>query len=119
MASAEQDAYDRGKVDGELVETVKGHGHHLARVNGSMEVVARTMAELVAGQHRIDQRMEADERTRIATADALREAVDARRQAERDAEVVREHRWTPWARTFATVGGIAGALAAVHGLGWI
>jgi hypothetical protein len=92
----EQDAYDRGKVDGLLAAKVEEQGQHLDRINGSMEKVATSLADLVLGVSALEQQMAADEKTRISTAQALKDAEEARRTAD-------ESKWAPWARVTAIV----------------
>jgi hypothetical protein len=81
----EQQAYDRGKIDGVLAAKVAEQGAHLNRINGSMEKVATSLADLVLGVHSLEQQMA-----------ALKDAEDARRMAD-------ETKWAPWARIAAIV----------------
>lgn len=102
----EQQAYDRGKEDGQLARTVAEQGEHLKKINGSMAEVATKLGELVLGVHSLEQQMAADEKTRISTAQALKDAEDARRDAD-------ETKWAPWTRVLAVVVAATGVLTFV------
>ena len=106
MPTDEQDAYDRGKVAGELARKVAEQGEHLDRINGSMERVADRLAALVQGVKAVEQQMAADKETRVATAQALKDAEDARRRAD-------ETRWSPLARVSLLVGVAVGVVTLV------
>ena len=108
MPTPEREAYDRGKTEGELAAKVAEQGTHLDKINGSMEKVAERLGDLVQGQQRLEQRMAADERTRIATAEALQEAEDARRQSESEKQQAADKRWSPLARLSLLVGVLVG-----------
>ncbi len=100
---SERQAYDRGEAAGKLAAEVAEQGRHLKTINGSMERVAKSLAELVLGIAALNQQMTADKETRISTAEALKNAEDARRDAD-------ETKWTPWQRIMLVVGCIVGVL---------
>jgi hypothetical protein len=115
-SAAEQRAFDRGHVAGEIARTLSDHAAHLAAINGSTERTAETltkMAEIQAKQalslQALADQVKADARTREATATALKEADTFRRQTEDEARNLSEQSWIPWARMIAVVGALAAA----------
>lgn len=109
--------YERGHRQGSIDALLTEHGLHLSSINGSMDKTADKIGDLVqalnevAGTQRaIIDRLDAAEATRIATAAALKEQEEARRDKSADA-------WTPLQRTIAVIGviGVIGALV----VGWL
>lgn len=99
--------------------TLADHAAHLKAINGSTEKTARALekvAETLQAQalalQRLADQAEADARTRLATAVAVKETGEARVQADEEARRVSEREWVPWARLFAVVG----ACGAIVGL---
>jgi hypothetical protein len=118
-SAAEQRAFDRGHVAGEIARTLSDHAAHLAAINGSTERTAETLAKMAETQAQqalalqsLADQAKADARTREATAAALKEANEFRRQTEEEARHLSEQSWIPWARVIA----VLGALAAAAGL---
>lgn len=102
--STDDTNYDRGHREGGIDALLSEHGLHLSRINGSLEKNADRMGEMVAGMatmsgdiRAIMDRLDAAERTRIATAAALKDQEDARRSKSEDT-------WTPLQRTLAVIG---------------
>lgn len=113
------EAFDRGHTAGEIAVTLADHAAHLRAINGSTEKTARALekvAETLQVQalelQRLADQAEADARTRVATAVAVKETGEARVQADEEARRVSEREWVPWARLFAVVG----ACGAIVGL---
>jgi hypothetical protein len=107
-----QDAYERGVTAGEIAETLRRHDDHLERINGSTEKTAQALVALNETQQmmalqlqRLADQAESDAKTRVATAAALKDADEARRNQD-------ETWWTPVARSIA----LLGALVALVGL---
>lgn len=111
------DEYDRGHVAGRIEERLTRHEVHLDKINGSMADVAKELSRLNLGVQALrDQQTSsataavaaaaALEKTVATTAQALREANDARRQTS-------EVHWSPWAKLLAVVGGIAALLVII------
>jgi hypothetical protein len=101
--TAPDDAYDRGHAAGGIAERLAGHDRHFAAINGSLADLVREMHNLtLAVQHLADQ-AEANARTVVTTAAALRDAEQARRDTD-------ERRWTPFQRLFAVVAAVAAAV---------
>lgn len=119
-SAAEQRAFDRGHVAGEIARTLSDHAAHLAAINGSTERTAATLKQMAEAQAQqalalqaLADQAKADARTREATAAALKEAADFRRQTEEEARHLSERSWVPWARLIAVIGGLATAVGLV------
>jgi len=110
----EQQAYERGKVAGELAAKVAEKGQHLDKINGSMEKVATALANLVIGVKGIEQQMAADKETRVATAQALKDAEDARRHLEDDRRTEDDQKWSPLARVVLLVSALSGLAGLIY-----
>jgi hypothetical protein len=102
------DAYDRGHIAGEIAARLAGHDQHFATINGSLADIAQELHKQTLAVQRLSDQAEANAKTVITTAAALKDAEDARRAKG-------EQSWTPFARLLAVLGGLA-ALAAVIGL---
>lgn len=97
-----------------MEERLAGHDRHFEKINGSMEKVAKNLADLNLGIQRLVDSGEADRATVLTTAAALKAADDARRDKG-------EARWTPFQRASAIIltlvavlGVIVAVLAARH-----
>ena len=104
--------FDSGFAAGEIAAKLKEHDSHLTKINGSMERVADTLQALTLAVQRLGDQAEADRRTVITTAAALKAAEEARLATS-------EKHWTPWQRAFAAIGALvalvtAGVLIAVN-----
>jgi hypothetical protein len=118
VAETAQDAFDRGRTAGEIAETLRRHDQHLGAINGSTEKTALALESLAQAQHkmamqlqRLADQAESDAKTRVATASALKDAEEARRN-------VAETKWTPVARMVALVSvtaTVAGLIIAFYG----
>ena len=98
----EPSQYERGVAAGEIAARLRGHDEHLAAINGSMADVARQLKALVLEVQWLADAAEADRRTVVTTAKALKDASDAG--------------WSPWARAGAMLAALAatgGAIAAI------
>lgn len=118
--AAEQRAFDRGHTAGEIATTLADHAAHLAAINGSGEKTAQALETMAAAQHmqalalqRLADLFEAEVRTQVAKAVAVKETGEARVQADEEARRVSEREWVPWARLFAVVGACAAMAALV------
>lgn len=112
-----QEAFDRGHTAGEIAEQLRRHENHLAKINGSTEKTAvalvalnDTQQQMALQLQRLGDQMESSARTVVATAAALKEADEARRNAD-------DRSWSPFARAFAAVAALA-AVATIVGLVW-
>jgi hypothetical protein len=95
MSESSQDAFDRGHLAGEIAARLAGHDQHFAAINGSLDKIAAGLAsQTLADQAR------ADAVTRVATATALKDAEEARRDKG-------DQSWTPFQRAFAVVAAVA------------
>jgi hypothetical protein len=119
-SAAEQRAFDRGHVAGEIARTLSDHAAHLAAINGSTERTAEVLTKMAEAQAQqalalqsLADQAKADARTREATAQALKEANEFRRQTEDEARHLSERAWIPWARMIAVVGALAAAAGLV------
>jgi hypothetical protein len=99
----QNESYDRGVAAGQILERLSGHDQHFAQINGSMGRIADEMHELVLQVQRLGDSANADRSTVRATAAALKEADEARRQ-----QGVR--RWSPFQRVMVAVGATAALL---------
>jgi hypothetical protein len=100
------DAYDRGHIAGEIAARLAGHDRHFQAINGSLADIAREMREQTLAVQRLGDQAEANAKTVITTAAALKDAEDARRAKG-------EQTWTPFARLIAAFGGLAAVAAVV------
>lgn len=120
MPETPEAAFDRGHIAGGIEEQLRAHDKHFSEINGS---VLRTAQELTALRAVIQQGLsglrldiqgltdqaKASDATVIATAKALKDAEEARRN-------VAETRWSPFAKLIAAVAGM-GSLAAL--IAWV
>ena len=97
--------YRRGLVAGEIAARLADHDQHLAKINGSMNDVARALHVLTLAVQRLGDQADANAKTVIATASALEKA-DAARRAQSETS------WSPLTR----LGVVVGALAALVGI---
>lgn len=94
--SAEDEAYKRGRAEGEIAVRLDGHDRHFASINGSLEEISKAMQATTLALQGINNQMEAREVIATATTAALKAAEDNRvRQA--------EQRWAPVTKVFAVV----------------
>lgn len=100
---AERDAYEAGHTAGGIDARLAQHDTHFARINGSLADVARELAGVKLALQRLADSADADRRTVVTTAAALKDAEEARRSTTTD-------RWQPWQKAIALITGL-GALA--------
>lgn len=106
---SESEAREQGYAAGKIDERLEGHDRHFALINGSLEKVATNLAiQTLAIQSLVDQ-AKASEATVLATAKALKEADEARRNKS-------DSSWTPVQRLIAVVGGLAVVIGATLGI---
>lgn len=100
MIDPESEDYRRGANDALVAE----HTRHLAKINGSIDRFAETVHELDASIRGLQGLFQAAELTRIATAAALKEQTDARRDQSSDS-------WAPWSRIITIASALIAAAA--------
>ncbi len=71
--------YERGHTAGEIAAKLDRHDEHFRQINGSIDRTAEAIEGLRLDVQRLFDQGEADARTRVTTAAALKEAVDTRR----------------------------------------
>lgn len=101
--------YDRGVTAGGIESRLAGHDKHFARINGSLDQVAKELNALVLAVQRLGDQAIARDATVITTASALKDAEEARRASD-------EQRWSPKAKTLTVLGvliALAGLLVTV------
>jgi hypothetical protein len=106
--SEPDDAYRRGREEGEILARLAGHDEHFKQINGSIEGFRTEMHQLVVSIQRYSDAADARDVTAVATAKALAEADAARRQAA-------ESRWSGFQRLFAAIAACA-ALITIAGV---
>lgn len=99
------EAFDRGHTAGEIAAQLRGHDAHFAQINGSIDRTAEALEGLRLDVQRLASEATSAAATVVTTAQALKDADDARRRTA-------EQSWSPFARLFAVVA----ALAALAGL---
>ncbi len=109
-----REAFARGEVSGKVDARLGDHDDHFHRINGSIDRMA-TAAELQANAiqalvlvvQRLTDKMDASETRVIATAKALKEADEARRDKD-------DQSWSPLARWSLAIGIIAALLTTAY-----
>lgn len=107
-----REAFARGQASGKVDARLEGHDDHFHRINGSIDRLASAAEQqahgiqaLILVVQRLTDKIDASDVRVIATAKALREAEDARRDKN-------EQGWSPLARWSTGIG----ILVAVVGL---
>jgi hypothetical protein len=100
MSESSQDAFDRGHLAGEIAARLAGHDQHFAAINGSLDKIAAGLASQTLAIQALADQARADAVTRVATATALKDAEEARRDKG-------DQSWTPFQRAFAVVAAVA------------
>jgi DNA-binding MarR family transcriptional regulator len=72
--------YERGKIQGATDTKLAEHSEHLAKINGSMGLVAQRLESISLTLQRLADAMDADRATVVTTATALEKAELARRE---------------------------------------
>jgi DNA anti-recombination protein RmuC len=93
------DDYERGHLAGEIAARLADHDRHFEKINGSMERVATELHALNLNVQSLADQAKADAVTRVATAQALKDAEEARRNKD-------EQAWSPITRLFAVIAAI-------------
>src|SRR5450755_4998150 len=104
--------YQRGRVDAIL----SNHDKHLDKINGSVEALAVNMEKMASNTQaltmtvqRLADAADADRKTVKVTAEALKQAEEARRDKS-------EKHWTPFQRIIFVIGGLAGIEGIIYQL---
>ena len=100
----DQEAYDRGHLAGKIDARLANHDQHFAVINGSLEKVAVALAAQTLAIQQLADQAKADAVTRVATATALKDAEDVRRDKS-------DQSWTPVQRIIALVAAAASVLS--------
>jgi len=100
LTTQETDAYDRGVVAGEIAARLTGHDKHFESINGSLGKIALEMHELNMSVQRLGDQADANSKTVITTAAALKDAEEARRDKS-------DQSWSPWTKGFAVLAAVA------------
>jgi hypothetical protein len=95
----EQAAFIRGETAGNISARLADHDRHFEAINGSIRKLANGVEELNLSVQRIFDVIQSNEKKIIATADALKEAEEARRDNI-------ELRWSPFAKIMTVVGSV-------------
>lgn len=106
MTTGRQDDYDRGHTAGGIDARLAGHDMHFEAINGSIARMGDELAGVKLALQRLADSADADRRTVVTTAAALKSADDARRTSDTD-------RWTPWQKGIALIGGIGAVIGIV------
>ena len=100
------DDYERGHTAARM----SNYDRHFERLNGSMDRNAAAIESLTLAVQQLRDQHEADARTRVSTAQALKEAAEA-------LSARSERRWSPVARISTVIGalvGLVGVFLAVY-----
>lgn len=97
--------FDRGHMAGGIAERLAGHDRHFSMINGSLAKIAEEMHEMTMAVQRLGDQADANAKTVITTAAALKDAEEARRDKT-------EQSWSPVQKILAVIG----VLVAVIGL---
>jgi hypothetical protein len=103
-------SYSAGHIAGEIAARLAGHDKHFADLNGNVRELRDEVHALNLGIQRLIDSAAADRATVLATAKALRDADDARRDQS-------ETRWAPKGRVVAVV--VAAAAVAAVVIAWL
>lgn len=104
----DREEYDRGHVAGGIDARLATHDRHFAAINGSVDRMGTELAGVKLALQRLADAADADRRTVVSTAQALKEAEDTRRAAGSD-------RWSPWQKLAVLIGALS-ALAGIVAL---
>lgn len=97
--------YDAGHKAGGIDARLAQHDLHFTAINGSIKDMASELAGVKLALNRLADSADADRRTVVTTAAALKDAEEARRSNTTD-------RWSPWQKGIALLGAI-GVLVAL------
>lgn len=106
MTTGQQDDYDRGHTAGGTDARLAGHDKHFAAINGNLGRIDEKLARMELALQRLADATDADRRTVVTTAAALKSADEARRSSDTD-------RWTPWQKGIALLGAIGAVVGIV------
>lgn len=96
----EPSEYDRGVTAGGIETRLSGHDKHFAAINGSLARMADELHGLKLAMQRLADQAVARDATVLTTAQALKDAEEARRS-------MAEQRWSPWQKTFAVLAAVS------------
>lgn len=91
--STEDDAYARGKIDGEIHQRLSSHDQHFAAINGQLARMAAALTEMNIAVAQVITKQQAIIDTTKATQDVLALAAD--------------RRWSRWQKIFTVIGVLA------------
>jgi hypothetical protein len=106
VPESSDEAYSRGHTAGEIAEQLRRHETHFAQINGSIADSAKELEGLRLAVQRLADQAEADAKTRVSTAAALKAADEARR-------LNAEQKWSPFAQAAVAVGALGTIVAIV------
>jgi hypothetical protein len=119
MPETPREAFERGQVAGEVNTRLGGHDDHLARVNGHLSEIAIQLKTFTMVQQEILLKLQqvvdgiaADRTTMVATAKALKESGEQRREVDNEVRAKQDQRWSPLARV-GVAAGIIGVIATI------
>ena len=92
-------AYDRGVRAGDIAARLANHDLHFKQINGHISDLTTEVRGMRLDIQRLADQAEASAQTALATTKALRAADRAR--------------WSPWARSFATLSAVATVLSII------
>lgn len=105
-AESPQAAFDRGVTAGEVAARLANHDMHFAAINGQMGDLADEVRGMRIDVQRLADQAEASSQTLLATAEALRNADEARTRQSTQS-------WSPWTRGFAVLAAMATVLSII------
>lgn len=108
MIDPHQEAYDRGVLAGEVATRLAGHDKHFEAINGSLAEMVRELHGLGMAMQKMADQNAAAAVTVVATASALKDAEEARRNLSTQS-------WTPVQRFLAVLGTVSTAVATALG----
>ena len=97
MAESE---FDRGHAAGGIEARLAGHDKHFAAINGSLGDIAKELNKMTLAVQRLGDQADANAKTVVSTASALKAAEDARR-----AKAVQA--WSPVQKILAVIAAVA------------
>lgn len=101
----DRESYEAGHVAGGTDARLAGHDMHFAKINGSIDRMGNELAGVKLALQRLADSADADRRTVVTTAAALKDAEEARRDTSTD-------RWSTWQKLIAVVGAVTALVGA-------
>jgi ElaB/YqjD/DUF883 family membrane-anchored ribosome-binding protein len=109
VSSPVQDAYARGVLDGRVETRLDHHAEQIAATNALLDRTVEIAQTQAATVQTLTEARVTDAATRVATAEAVKEAKNAQEAAATTA-------WTPMAKLIAVVGAVGVVFGIVVGL---